>query len=142
MIRGRALLLALVLGWSSAAWAQDDARFRRGVELYQRGDYRAALVEFEAVYATTPTPSLIYNLGRTLEHLGRHAEAATRYGEFLDGGAPGMAVGARDELVRHVRELRAGLAELTVQGQPGLYVTANGAPMGTIPAVMTLDPGT
>lgn len=145
----RALGVLIVLGVVAAgvaspgaAWAQDDARFRHGVDLYQRGDYRAALAEFEAVYATSPTPALVYNLGRTLEHLGRNAEAVTRYGEYLDAGSPGMTPGARNELVGHVRELRAGLVELTVQGQPGLYVTANAMPMGTIPAVMTLDPGT
>ena len=116
-----ALALALLVATGAVSAQPEDARFRRGVELYQRGDYRGALVECEAVLATSSSPLVLYNLGRTLERLGRNADAVQRYGQFLDAGAPGMGGAARADLVAHVRELRTGLAELTIQGQPGLF---------------------
>ncbi|MBI2897532.1 MAG: hypothetical protein HYY06_28495 [Deltaproteobacteria bacterium] len=138
----RSILFVVLIGLCRTASAQDDAtRFAHGVALYQRGDFRGALAEFEAVYATSPTPRVVYNLARTLERLGRVAECVVRYGEYLDAGAPDLTQPARDELIARVREMRAGLAEVTVQGQPGLYVTVNRIPMGTIPTTLTLDPG-
>ena len=39
------------------------------VGLFEAGDLRAALVEFERAYALSSRPSLLYNLGATLYHL-------------------------------------------------------------------------
>jgi len=69
-----AILTALVVGWSilvtSKAQSQSRAdvsneaetHYKRGVKLYQEGDYDEAVKELREAYALTPAPMLLYNI--------------------------------------------------------------------------------
>jgi tetratricopeptide (TPR) repeat protein len=63
----------------------DQARthFQSGRLYFERGEYEDALREFEAAYALSNRPGLLYNIVLSNERLGRYAEAATRLDQYL-----------------------------------------------------------
>jgi tetratricopeptide (TPR) repeat protein len=82
----------------------DAARhhFESGVDFFQRGNYAAARAEFEASYALTKYPQLLFNLGKTAEKLNQTADAI-RYLESYLSSNPSAT---------DTTEVRAKLADL------------------------------
>ena len=60
--------------------------FSEGRECFGRGDYPQALERFEAANRLAPAPALLYDIGRTLELLGRRRDAADAYERYLQTG--------------------------------------------------------
>lgn len=84
-----------VLGAPIAARAEGDEQrlFAEGASLFEKGEHRAALAKFEAVYATTPKPIVLFNLGVTHEALGDPVRAIDAWERLL--AAPGKLKEAR-----------------------------------------------
>jgi tetratricopeptide (TPR) repeat protein len=94
------LVVLLVVATAAPAVARTtrgpDARERAGVHYktgsakYAAGDYEIALAEFEAGYASHPSPAFLVNIGQCLRKLDRLDEAAMAFRRFLDSrtGAP------------------------------------------------------
>lgn len=63
----------------------EEARafFVRGVKLYRRGRYDAALVAFSAALRLSGAPELRYNLAVTAERLGQLSDALDHYRAYL-----------------------------------------------------------
>lgn len=86
------LALALTVALSGAAGSAraDEARdlakqhFAAGESKFKAGDYRGAIVEFEAADALVPSPILSYNIGLAHEKLGEHETAVARYKDYLN----------------------------------------------------------
>ena len=57
--------------------------FRRGVKLYEQGEYAAAIAAFEASQRFTPVPELNYNLGMSAQRLGRKRDAGDYFRAYL-----------------------------------------------------------
>jgi tetratricopeptide (TPR) repeat protein len=57
--------------------------FDSGVEFFQRGNYFAARAEFEAAYALSRYPQLLYNLGKTAEKLNQTGDAIRYLEQYL-----------------------------------------------------------
>jgi hypothetical protein len=75
---------------SGTANAEEEAatRFKRGLELFDEGDYTLALVEFERAYQLAPNYRALYNIGLVNAQLGRYAGATRALERYLrDGGA-------------------------------------------------------
>lgn len=104
--------------------------FESGVDFFQRGNYTAARAEFEAAYALTKYPQLLFNLGKTAEKLNLTADAV-RYLEGYLASNPSDA---------DVTEVRAKLVELRKQtGATTPAPTAQPtAPPGKVPPVPAL----
>lgn len=85
-------LLAVALLASSVAHADklEDAKaaFAVGKQAFERGEYEMALAQFQKAEALAPAPSLLYNIGRTYEALGRFREAAQMYDRYLEQVGP------------------------------------------------------
>jgi hypothetical protein len=90
--------LSIVVGLTSSsaraqdgAAASDDANTRarghydRGVGLFDEGQYAGALAEFEAAYALTARPSLLFNIGQIHARLGHAVEATNSLERYLAG---------------------------------------------------------
>ncbi len=114
--------------WSVAVHADDDtstpppkaragALLRDGVGAMGELDFVTALDRFERAYALYPSPKLLVNIGTTLRHLGRNAEAAEAYRRYIDD--PGAEPGRVKELQRILSEIE--LVTATVE----LRVTAS-----------------
>ncbi len=79
--------------------------FLRGVAMFRRHRYDAALAAFTAAYRFAALPEVIYNLAVASERTGHTQDAIDYYREYLRARPtdPGRA-----EIERHVEELRAG----------------------------------
>src|SRR4051794_16402603 len=60
--------------------------FKRGLELYQDGDFRAALIELERAYALEPRYRLLYDLGQVAYALRNYVDAERYFTEYLEKG--------------------------------------------------------
>jgi tetratricopeptide (TPR) repeat protein len=68
---------------TDALTAEARAFFERGLTLFRKRQYEAALVAFSAARKFAVLPELAYNLALTSERLGRSAEAADYYRAYL-----------------------------------------------------------
>ena len=87
-----AILLAAVPLLPAPAAAQDVSKEKlekfeqhvaTGAEQFKAGEYQAALEEFRAARQIVDHPKLSYKIGRTLQELGRCAEAQRAYERYL-----------------------------------------------------------
>jgi tetratricopeptide (TPR) repeat protein len=136
--RGAAVLAVVLLAGAApaAAGPREDAaaRLDRGVIAYRAAHYQEALGLFQDAYALFPSHKILFNIGRTLESLGRWPQAAQAYDLFLTevgGDAGERTVAARAALDRLALSLGRlqfhgdlTRAALTIDGAP-LYLPAH-----------------
>ena len=69
---------------AKAEVAKGESRneYDKGALAYQAGRYQEALDAFEKAYELNPLPEFKYNMGASLEKLGRPYAAADRYSEY------------------------------------------------------------
>ena len=142
-------LLALIVGSMSAAVAQDrhgqrlaeeadDAearsRFYTGAQLYQEGDYEAALVEFRESARLRSMPVVTFNIAQTLRALHRYAEAVDVFRQYLDEGRDDLAADRRASVERTIRALERRIAPVTLAVEPrGAEIRVDGRTVGSAP---------
>jgi len=138
-----------VLLWQTAAFAQTQppqnarerasAHFQRGVELYEDGAYRAALVEFRRAYEVAPNYRLLYNIGQTQLELQDFLGATQSYEDFLHQGGSQVPEAQRQSLEDALRALRTrvGRIALTVD-KDGAEVFIDETLVGRSPIVATI----
>lgn len=81
--------------------------FERGVAMYRRRRYDAAMVAFTAAYNFARLPEVVYNLAVTAERLGRTQEAIDYFREYARSLPRDSA--ERPMIDRRVEQLRARL---------------------------------
>ena len=95
--RSIAVCLVLTLALPAAAQAGDPPtkaatqegreRFKRGVDLFRDGDFRAALIEFNRANEVAPSHKIQFNIAQTCLELQDYACALHAYEKYLaDGG--------------------------------------------------------
>lgn len=62
--------------------------FARAVALFNEGDPRASLVEFQKAYEISPNPSVLYNIGQVHYQLQEYAAALRAFNRFLAQSSP------------------------------------------------------
>jgi hypothetical protein len=137
------LLVAAPPAWGDAR-AEREARalFREANRLFKANDFVSALEMFRASYAKHPSPKIFLNIGTTLRHLGREAEAADAYERFLREAAPDKKT--RGEVEKVLGELDGRLGKLRFEvNEPGARVLVDGKQVGESPRVpvVRVDPG-
>ena len=70
----------------------------------ERGEYPAALNRFETAYRISPSDRVLYDIGRTLELMGRRGEAAEVYEKYLQSDLSHMD---RMTMELRIKELRS-----------------------------------
>ncbi|MBK6846882.1 MAG: hypothetical protein IPG96_04810 [Proteobacteria bacterium] len=88
------LALGLLAAQPSAARAQRSQKpaaehFTRAVALFNEGDLRASLVEFQRAYELSPNPSVLYNIGQVHYQLQEYAAALRALTRFVAQTSPG-----------------------------------------------------
>jgi tetratricopeptide (TPR) repeat protein len=118
------------------AEAQEEARqrFDRGLALFEDGDFRLALIEFERAYALVPDYRVLYNIAQVNIQLGRYAEARRALEEYVNKAGAALpesrAAGVKDDL----KMLAARTAHLSVTSNAaGADIILNDTPVGTAP---------
>ncbi len=143
MKRWASLLLASVMTLSAAAASADDeearAHFKRGVELYDEGDYKLALVELERAYEIIPSYKVLYNIGQVHYQLGEYARAHRALRRYLDEGGAEVPAERREEVEKDLATLATRIATITVEvNVPDAEVVINDQPSGRAPVARTL----
>lgn len=140
--RALALCAAMVLSAPLGAFAQPagnkteeaDARFRRGVELYNEVDYGAALTEFRRAYELAPAYQVLYNIAGTCYQLKDYACALRAFEKYLADGGERLPGGRRAEVERDIAVLRSRVATVEIStSAPDVEISVDGVPAGKAP---------
>lgn len=117
------LLVAVLLPLDVAPLPDPDTEvarrhFKRGAELYEGGDYPAAVREFEAARRVKPSPAFEYNIGRCYDRMERYAEAVAAYERFVAAGPSDSSVDEVRDRIRVLRERLRAFAPAAVERAP------------------------
>jgi tetratricopeptide (TPR) repeat protein len=141
-----ALLLAAVPASARAGEAEPAAaasperateaeqHFQRGVKLFDDGDYKLALVEFQRSYELVPVYRVLYNIGSVEFQLGRYANARRTLTRYLEAGGDKIPDKRRADVLQDLEALKIRTAQLRlVVDVPGADVLLDGEPIGRSP---------
>src|SRR5262245_64846875 len=132
----RATLLLAVLGAVLAgraaaaagggAKSEAQALLSQSADLYDRGDYEAALEKFSAAYRIFPSPKLWFNIGQANRDLGRPVEAVEAFDRFLRDATDAPA-GTVTEARQSAAELKKKLGRIEIDcATDGAEITVDG----------------
>ncbi|APR87732.1 TonB-dependent receptor [Minicystis rosea] len=119
---------------------QVEAPTKRAAALKEAGDkamdslhYADALEAYQAAYQLSPTPALLYNLGRVFQALNRHPEALAKV-EAFKATAPADLLLKVPDLDKLLEDLRARVSTLDLGcNVAGARVLVDRTVVGTIP---------
>ena len=115
--------------------ALEDAKrhFQQGAALYNDQNFNAALAEFLAAYKARPAAAVLYNIGLTQKSLFRYNDSMESLQRYLIE-EPKLSPERRGEVQQLISEMRALLAEVTLNVQPGgAAIAVDGRTIGTSP---------
>jgi hypothetical protein len=147
----RAAAAALVLGALASTAIADDtgvdkakleakALLQSGNTFYDQGAYAQALDLFRAAYARYPSTKIVFNIGKTLEAMGRYREAAATFDTYL--GKPDADPARRAEIVDILRALEPRLGTLVFASlDDEAHVTVDGETTTPAGRPVRVDPG-
>lgn len=94
----------------------DEARvhYQRGVALYNEGDFKLAVIEFQRSYELTHTNRLLYNIAQVHFQLSNYAAAMRAYEKYLAGGGSDITPERRAEVEKSISDLRVRTALVTI----------------------------
>lgn len=109
-----ALLFFMVPGYAMAEREIDLAKqhFTDGEQLFESGNYPAALAEFQAAYQLSMEPLLLFDLGKTAEKLGQLDAAIGFYKRFIveaDTRLKSTTKPPKEEDAKELRETQAAV---------------------------------
>ena len=129
---------------STGAGEEASNRFKRGLQLFDEGDYTLALVEFERAYQLAPNYRALYNIALVDMQLGRYADAARTFEKYLHDGADSIPPARRAEVTKTLGELKYRTATLDLSlNVPNAEVTLDGKPIdpARLRGPMVIDAG-
>ncbi len=141
----RRLFIALFLVWPLAARADDAdmarARFKEGVEYFDRGQFDKARAAFLQAYALKKHPSVVLNLAQSCLKAHRDGEAARWFKQYLadkDATPAGTATAERG-----LADARTRDARLELRAPHGAEVFIDDQSVGVAPIdLYDVEPGT
>jgi hypothetical protein len=120
---------------------QEEARvrFQRGLELYQEGNFEAALTEFRKAYELAPSYQVRYNIGQVCFQLQDYACALKSFRTYLAEGGQNITT-ERVQAVQHdIGKLSTRVASLEiVSNVPGAEVFIDDVSFGKTPFASTI----
>jgi hypothetical protein len=121
--------------------ATDEARerFKRGVDLFRDGDYRAALIEFNRANEVVPNTKLQFNIAQTCLELQDYACALRAFETYLGEGGADIPKARRQFSERELERVRRLVGHVRVKSnKDGADVTVDDAPVGRTPITAPL----
>ena len=110
------------------------ARIKRGTELFDSGEFKAALLQFRAAQRAAPSWEVLYDIGRCERRLDKFGDAVKDLQAYLSQGGAQVPADRRDAVAKELAEIQAQTAvvTITVPGAPA-GVSIDGDPVGTSP---------
>ncbi len=118
--------------------------FKRGLQLFDDGEYTLALVEFERAYQLAPNYRALYNIALVDMQLGRYADAARTLEQYLHDGGDGVVPARRAEVTKTLGQLKLRTATIDVtMNVSGAEVSLDGKPIdpARLRGPMVIDAG-
>lgn len=145
-IAAAVLLVFLSSSVPHRAEAQDDpvtvqarARFKEGVDFYDKGQYENARLAFLQAYALKKHPAVLLNLAQSSSKAGHSLEAAKYFQQFIKestSASPAQRTDAENGLA----EVRQKLGRIEIVAQPGTEITLDEKErLGTAPFADAID---
>ncbi|MFO0738152.1 MAG: PEGA domain-containing protein [Labilithrix sp.] len=133
------------------AWSQpaaDDAttvaaraRFKEGVEAFDKGKYEEARLAFLQAYTLKKHPSVLLNLAQSTAKANRPLEAAGYFKQYLKEATTATPQ-QRKDAEKGLEEVRAKLATISIVASPGTEVTIDDNKVGAAPIdIQEVEPG-
>jgi tetratricopeptide (TPR) repeat protein len=129
---------------SPAAGEEASNHFKRGLQLFDEGDYTLALVEFERAYQLAPNYRALYNIALVNMQLGRYSDASRTLEKYLHDGGDQIAPTRLAEVKKTLGELKFRTATVDVAANvAGAEVTLDGKPLdpSSMRGPMMIDAG-
>ncbi|MDC3957950.1 PEGA domain-containing protein [Polyangium jinanense] len=129
---------------SKEAKEEASRRFKRGIELFGEGDYRAALIEFRRANELAPNYNVLYNIGNVYFQLQDYANALVSFEKYLAEGGANIDAKRRADVDKDIEKLRTRVARVEiVTSVPDADVTIDDVPVGKSPFAKPLlvNPG-
>jgi PEGA domain len=112
------------------AGEEASTRFKRGLQLFDEGDYALAVVEFERAYQLAPNYRALYNIGLVNVQLARYADATRTFVQYLHDGGVEITPSRRAEVAKALAELKLRTATVDIStSPPGAEVSLDGKPL-------------
>jgi hypothetical protein len=89
-------------------------RFKKGLELFKDGDYRAALIEFRRANELAPNYNVLYNIGQVYFQLQDYPNALQTLEKYLVEGGSAVPAPRRAEVQRDIDKLKSRVANLEI----------------------------
>jgi Tfp pilus assembly protein PilF len=152
-MKTRPLAIALLLALAPATfpvtvYAQapaDDAtttmaraRFKEGVEFYDKGDFEQARASFLQAYALKKHPAVLLNLAWSCVKSGHALEGERYFKQFLAEGKE-ITDKQRADATDGLTQARNKLGHIEIQATAGTEVTVDGEKVGTAPLADTIS---
>lgn len=117
-----------------ASATEAEQHFRRGIKLFDDGDFKLALVEFERSYDLAPNFRVLYNIGEVQFQLNRYAPALRTLSRYLEVGGDRILPNRRAEVQRDLDSLKIRTAKLRVTVDvEGAEILVDGERIGRSP---------
>jgi hypothetical protein len=146
MNQHRKRLLTAMAFLAAAATAEpralaDDAEqpeaaqhFQRGLKLFDDGDFKLALVEFERSYELVPNFRVLYNVGEVEFQLNSYARAMKTLTRYLEEGGEKIPPTRRAEVEKDLENLKIRIGYLRVNVDiDGAEILVDGERIGRSP---------
>ncbi len=132
------ILFVMTLSLASVTFADkanDEAksRFKRGADLYDEGNYRGALIEFERAYQLVPNYKLLYNIGQVHLQLLEYAKAQVAFSRYLKEGGSDVNSSRREEVRGELERVKTRIGRIVVTTAEGAEVLLDDESVGTAP---------
>ncbi len=118
-------------------WAGDregEEHFARGVELYQEGNYKAAVVEFRRSYEASRRFGVLYNVGQAQYQTVDYVGALTTFRRYLRDGGDKIPHARRAEVEQEIARLRTRVGRMNIKvAQAGAEITVDDDKVGMSP---------
>lgn len=119
---------------AQASSTDAEQHFRRGIKLFDDGDFKLALVEFERSYDLAPNFRVLYNIGEVQYQLNRYAPAMRTLTRYLEVGGERILPNRRAEVQRDLESLKIRTAHLRVTVDvEGAEILVDGDRIGRTP---------
>lgn len=136
-------LLLATAAFGAEGVEQAKVHFKRGTELYDEGNYRAALVEFRRAHELSPNFKLLFNIGQVYMQLQDYAQALSNFQRYLKEGGSDVPAARRDEVGKEIDKLAPRIGKLQIDTAKGNEVLVDDESVGfaPLPAPVSVNTG-